>query len=359
MAPSKTRKRLGRGLQSLVSPTTQPQTAAQEKGLTITETPPRGEESTAAPSTSPPATAKRPSHGPEARLSPAPVAASREPVAGDDGIRLGAGEAHARMVEVDRLQPNPRQPRQAVSERSIATLADSIRQTGILQPITVRPRGAEFEIVTGERRWRAAQRAGLEFVPVIVRDVSDEEMLELALVENIQREDLNAIDRATAYRQYCDQFGKKADDVARRLGEDRTTVTNFIRLLELPAEVRQLIGQGLLSAGHGRCLLGVEDAEHLVLLARKIIKEGLSVRAAEGLVRRARTPNQGEPRTGRTPAGRTAHMQDLETRFEQACGTKVKIQQGRRQGRGKIMIDYYSLDDFDRIAQRLGVALET
>ena|GEM_PF-211402 len=272
---------------------------------------------------------------------------------------VGAG-VEARMVNVSLLSANPRQPRSGITERSVAALTRSIRQTGILQPITVRARGDGYEVVTGERRWRAAEAAGLREVPAVVRDVSDEEMLEMALVENIQREDLNAIDRALAYEQYCRRFQKRPEEVARRLGEDRSSVVNFLRLLELPDEVRELVAKGLLSAGHGRSLLGLGKPEQMVLLARTIVKEGLPVRAVEDIVRRSKgRGDRGGPGEGRVarPA-KSAHMRDLENRLSVACGTKVVVEEGRKKGRGKIVIEYYSLDDFDRVARKLGVTLE-
>ncbi len=264
----------------------------------------------------------------------------------------------ARMVPIARLSPNPHQPRGPIAEDSVRTLAESIRQTGILQPITVRPHGVGYQIVTGERRWRAAGLAGLAEVPVVVRKVTDEEMLELALVENIQREDLNAIDRAQAYAHYCAQFARRPEEVAGRLGEDRTTVVNFLRLLELPEAVKEMVAKGLLSAGHARSLLGLPNPEQMLLVARTVVKQGLSVRALEDLVRRTRARGgAGEPAfaTAARPV-KSAHLRDLETRLSLACGTKVSIEEGKRKGSGRMVIEYYSLDDFDRVAGKLGVA---
>lgn len=263
------------------------------------------------------------------------------------------------MVPTARLSPNPHQPRGPIAEESVRTLAESIRQTGILQPITVRPHGAGYQIVTGERRWRAAGLAGLAEVPVVVRHVTDEDMLELALVENIQREDLNAIDRAQAYARYCAQFSRRPEEVAVRLGEDRTTVVNFLRLLELPAPVKEMVTKGLLSAGHARSLLSLPNPEQMLLVARTVVKQGLSVRAVEDLVRRTRARG-GAGGPVLEPAARpvkSAHLRDMETRLSLACGTKVTIEEGRRKGSGRMVIEYYSLDDFDRVAGKLGVTL--
>ncbi|MCK4660132.1 MAG: ParB/RepB/Spo0J family partition protein [Phycisphaerae bacterium] len=271
----------------------------------------------------------------------------------------GAKAMQVRMLSVALLSPNPHQPRSRISDESVAKLADSIRETGILQPITVRVRGGRYQVVTGERRWRAAELANLHEVPVVVREVDDEEMLEMALIENIQREDLNAMDRAMAYQQYCGGFSKTPEDVGRRLGEDRSTVVNFLRLLELPEEVKELVAKGLLSAGHGRSLLGLGDPVKMGLLARSIVKQGLSVRAVEEIVRRSKGKSPKE--AGPAAVGqreKSAHMRDLENRFSMSCGTKVVIQEGQRKSQGKILIEYYSLDDFERIAQRLGVTVE-
>jgi ParB family chromosome partitioning protein len=242
---------------------------------------------------------------------------------------------------------------------NIASLTDSIARYGVLQPIPVRRVGERFEIVAGERRWRAAKAAGLAEVPVIVREASDEEMLELALIENVQREDLNAIDRARAYRELCKRFGLRAEDVGQKVGEDRTTVTNYLRLLELPAGIQTAVAEGRLSMGHARCLLGVDDAERRQRLADSVVENELSVRALEEIVRREKRP-RGEGGIGAGPTGqvRSAHVLDLQTRFEEALKTKVTIHEGRRKGTGRIIIDYFSLDDFDRIAGSLGVKLD-
>ena len=289
------------------------------------------------------------------------------PTGGEGGVARSANKlapvdgagAEVRMVSLAALSPNRHQPRGAISEESVKSLADSIRRTGVLQPITVRARDGGYEVVTGERRWRAAAVAGLKAVPAVVRDVPDDEMLELALVENIQREDLNAIERALAYDQYCRQLGGKADEVARRLGEDRSTVVNFLRLLDLPEEVKTMVADGLISAGHARSLLGLGDAERMRLMAREIVKHGLSVRGVEEIVRRSKdggsrvriTANSGRPT-------KSAHVRELENRLSLACGTKVLIEEGRKKGYGKILVEYYSLDDFDRLAKRLGLELE-
>ena len=268
--------------------------------------------------------------------------------------------AIGQMVGIDAIQPNPFQPRTHLSFEELKPLADSIRQNGILPPIVVRPDGVRFQIIAGERRWSAAREVGLKEVPVVVRAATDQQMLELALIENIQREDLNPIDRAMAYRRYCTEFGLNAEEVAARLGEDRTTVVNYIRLLDLPDEIRILVANGTLSMGHGRCLLGLARPERQVALAARAHADQLSVRALEQMVRVEKTGGAAEPMSPEpsVATGRAAHLRDLERRLEEAVKTKVTIHPGRRRGRGKIVIEYYSLDDFDRITERLGVAPE-
>ena len=259
-------------------------------------------------------------------------------------------------VPIDSILPNPRQPRRHAKDSGIETLARSIKANGVLQPILVRPKGDKFELVVGERRWRACRVAGLDEVPISVRDVSDDEMLELALVENIQREDLNAIDRAQAYRAMRDELGLTPEQIAQRTSEDRTTVTNYIRLLELAPAVQDLVVENLLSMGHARALAGLSDHNLQEKLARAVMQRDLSVRALENLVRQRREETRPQPATGRQP---DPHIQDLERRFSEATGTKVVIMTGRKPSTGRITIEYYSLDDFDRICDKMGVAPES
>jgi ParB family chromosome partitioning protein len=183
-------------------------------------------------------------------------------------------------------------------------------------------------------------------------------MLELALIENLQREDLNAIDRAQAYRQFCDRFGLKPDQVAERLGEDRTTVVNYLRLLDLPDAIKRLVAGGAISMGHARCLLGLDDDRRRWQLAEAVVQNELSVRALEEIVRREKPRDGGAADAQQEPRKVSPHYVDMQRRFEQSLGTKVTIRPSRRKGRGRITIEYYSLDDFDRISERLGVARE-
>jgi len=291
------------------------------------------------------------------------------PASADAGVdRAGV---HAVMLSTEALQANPFQPRDIITTDDVVSIAASIRQHGLLQPITARVLNGQYQIIAGERRWRAAKSIGMTTVPVIVREATDEQMLELALVENLQREDLNAIDRARGYRQFCTQFGLKQEEVADRLGEARATVTNYLRLLELAEPIRAMVAAGKLTMGHARCLLGVENETHRLRLAEAAVANELSVRAVEEVVRRGKALQAGATgmalaegdallRSSGTRRGRlrSAHLRDLEQRFERAVKTKVTIHEGRRKGSGRITIEYFSLDDFDRIAGMLGVEVE-
>lgn len=273
-------------------------------------------------------------------------------VSGRGRGRLGV---EALMVRPDALEPNPFQPRGTIGSEDVAGLADSLRRTGMLQPIIVRRAREGLEIVVGERRWRAARMAGVELVPVLVRQATDDQMLEMALVENIQRSDLNAIEKARGYRRLCDEFSLSVEEVGGRVGEDRTTVTNYLRLLELPRAVMGMVSQGDISMGHARCLLGIDGAERQLQLARSVATNRLSVRALEEVVRRAKADRAGGADAAARKREKSAHVTDLEGQFERALGLKVTIQEGRGKGRGRIIIEYNSLDDFDRAAAALGV----
>lgn len=266
-----------------------------------------------------------------------------------------AGHAHTLAI-VD-LHANPDQPRSSIDEESILSLAASIRVSGLLQPIMVRLKNGRFEIVAGERRWRAGKLAGLTEVPVLVRDVTDQQAIEFALIENIQREDLNAIDRARAYRRFCDRFQLKPEEVAARVGEDRTTVVNYLRLLDLSDDIAEFVVAGKLSMGHARCLLGVKDERLRSQLAGAAAANDLSVRALEEIVRRRRTLRDDARPVSREERV-TPHIRDMQQRFEDAIKTKVTIQEGRKKGTGRVVIEYFSLDDFDRIASALGVDMQ-
>lgn len=272
-------------------------------------------------------------------------------------------------VPVERLVAGKNQPRTSFSAASIGALARSIAQSGVIQPLVVRRLGSRgdgsvdsFEIIAGERRWRAAKAAGLNEVPVVVRELDDQEALEIALIENLQREDLNAIDRAEGYESYCRRFGLVAEDLARRLGEDRSTVVNYLRLLELPEELKGWVAVGKISMGHARSLLGVDAADGQMALARAAVANGWSVRQLEEAVRhrKAGKVDAGGSGGGRSVGipGKRPLIADLEGRLEQAVGTKVRIKEGRKKGTGRITIEYYGLDDFERITGLLGMEVE-
>jgi len=260
-----------------------------------------------------------------------------------------ATEGPTTTVPVAALAPNPHQPRQILDEAELEHLAASIREHGILQPLVVRPSGEGYEIVAGERRFRAALVAGLDEVPAVVRDVPDEQMLELALVENLQRQDLDAIEKAESFKAYLASTGRSQSAAAERLGLDRSTVSNMIRLLELPAEVQMMVRQGLVAMGHARAILAAEDARRQVRLAERVAREGLSVRQVERMV--ASPPAKAKGKKRRKAKG--ADVRELEGRLREALGTKVAVEPGKKAGTGRIVIDFYSQDDLDRILDRL------
>lgn len=268
-------------------------------------------------------------------------------------------DGQATRLPVGSLEPNPFQPRQDFRDEDIQSLARSLQTSGMLQPIVVRYKDGAYEIVAGERRWRAAKSASITHVPVIIRQANDQQMIELALIENIQREDLNPIERARAYRAFCDRFGLSAEQVAERLGEDRSTVANYMRLLELPSDIMDLVAARQLTMGHARCLLGVASNDRRLQLAESAARHELSVRALEDIVRRERVKARPEGTSTKPEQSidrvQRPHLRELQTRFEQALQTKVTIREGKKRGSGRIVIQYYSLDDFDRVADRLGV----
>jgi len=250
------------------------------------------------------------------------------------------------QVPVAAIHPNRYQPRVDFDPEALNDLAESIASKGIIQPLLVRPDADGYELIAGERRWRAASQLGLEEVPVIIREVDDAESLEMAIIENIQREDLNPIEKAKAYKDLIERFALTQDEAAGRLGQKRSTVANMLRLLDLPEEIQQSVSRGTLTMGHARALLGLNDAQAMKRLARKIETEGLSVRAVEAAVQRI---NEAEP-SGKVEY-KSAHLKDIEDRLRRALGTRVTIAEGR--GRGKITIEFYSNDDFDRILDKL------
>jgi ParB family chromosome partitioning protein len=256
-------------------------------------------------------------------------------------------------VDIDRLSPNEFQPRAHVDDARLTDLARSIQSNGVIQPIVVRKLGDRFQIIAGERRWRAAKRAGLLRVPVAIRDVApgqENSLLEMALIENIQREDLNPIEEATAYRRLSDEFQLRQEDIAARVGKDRATVANYVRLLKLPDEVRSEVASGRLSMGHARALLALEDEAEQRRTARDIIARGLSVRETESRVKK--TADGGAPaKETALPRPVDVHTRAAEERLRLSLGTRVRIV---RQGtRGRIEIDFASEDELIRIYEQL------
>ncbi len=252
-------------------------------------------------------------------------------------------------IPCDSIRPNPFQPREIVDEEGIRELASSIELHCVLQPPVVRPAGEGYELVAGERRWRACQFLGRETMPVTIREVDDDRMLEIALIENLQREDLNAIEKARAYRRYLDEVELTHEEAARRLGKERSTLTNQLRLLELSDDLQAMVSRGTLSMGHARALLSVPDEARRRDLARRIAAEGLSVRETERLARDGRAAKARKPRKEKLE--HTPHMQDLERRLRERFATKARIDGGNK--KGKIVLEYFSMDELSRILDLL------
>jgi ParB family chromosome partitioning protein len=305
--------------------------------------------------------AKRPhlGRGLEALLGPITVVPSEQeqvPVVRDEHKYPQDKELEKSKSELplSSIRPNPYQPRQFWDENELKELAESIRQNGVIQPILVRPAGdGQYEIIAGERRFRAAQIAGLSAIPVLIRQATEEQMLELALVENIHRADLNPIERAQAYQKYIQSFSLTQTEAAQRLGEDRSVISNYLRLLDLPADVQEMLKAGQLSMGHARAILALQDEEVRRKLANRAMAGRLSVREVEQIVRRLL---QRDQQTNQQKKEKAAYILDLEKRLETILGTKVRIEPGRRGSRGRIIIEYYSLDEFERLAQSMGMS---
>ncbi len=248
-------------------------------------------------------------------------------------------------VPVDRVRPNPYQPRRQFSEDEMAELVESIRKHGVLQPVLVRRAGDDYELVAGERRWRAAMAAGLKSLPAVIRECTDRQLMEMALVENLQREDLNAIEEAAAYRLLLQEFTMTQEDIAERVGKSRPHVANTLRLLQLPAEVQDLIREGRLSAGHGRALMGLSDGSLQRRVAERALTERLSVRQLEELVQALSRRRERKQARSRTP-----ELAAIEDRLQELLGTKVRISGERR---GRVEIRFYSSEDLERIVDLL------
>jgi ParB family chromosome partitioning protein len=255
------------------------------------------------------------------------------------------------------LEPNPFQPRQDYDPAELASLAQSIQQHGVLQPILVRQHEGRYQIVAGERRFRAAQEAGLSRIPVRILELDDQQMFAFALVENLQRQDLNAIEKAQAFQEYIGRFAVTHEQLAQHVGVDRSTVTNLVRLLELPDAIQQMVRQGRITFGHARAIIGVADPEVQMRLAERIQSEGLSVRQIEALVREpnpVEAPAIPKP-SGRKPVAKSAHILSLESDLRRRFGAKVEIKP-KATDRGAIMIYFSSNEEFERLMDSLGGA---
>lgn len=361
---SNAKRRLGRGLTSLIGRSVPiaaapgPQQARPAHGGGIGDGP-----SAAVPS------ATRQPEQPSEEPSGAEQIATRSAGHGSQTRSNGLSPLEeVQALPLDHIEPNPHQPRQVISPESLRSLADSIRAAGVMQPIVVRPGSAtgpsvaRFQIVAGERRWRAARLLGLDTIPAIVRSVDDRTAAEWAIVENVQREDLNPMDRAMALRRLVDEFAVSQSELAERLGLDRSTVANMLRLNDLDPFTMKLVREGRLSAGHGRALLGCHDATRRAVLAAAASRGEWSVRRTEQAVAADVARADGGPASARAARGAAPaalHLAALQRRISDALGTRTIIEQGRAKGSGRLILEYYSLEQFEGLLHRLGIAEAT
>jgi len=255
----------------------------------------------------------------------------------------------ANEIPIDLIDPSALQPRFVFDEAKLDELARSITANGVVQPLLVRRKGARYELIAGERRWRAAQRAGLTRIPAVVRSVTDDKVLELALIENIQREDLNPIEEARAYKKLIETLGLTQEIVAERVGRDRSYVTNYLRLLKLPDDLQKLLQVGRLTTGHCRALLGAEQVDVQRRLARKIIEQDLSVRATERLVKQTTEARPARLKAAAKREDGDANIRAAENKLRRRFGTHVRIVQARGESRGIIELEFYNQGDLDRL----------
>ena len=259
------------------------------------------------------------------------------------------GKEIEKTLRVSELEPNSNQPRKIFEEDALQELADSIKEFGIIQPIVVTPKNKKFEIIAGERRWRAARLAGLKEVPVIIRDYTEQQIVEISLIENIQRENLNPIEEALAYQRLVDEFSLKQDDVAERVSKSRATITNSLRLLKLCKNVQQMVIDDKISSGHARALLAIEDADLQYEVACKVFDESLSVRQTEALVKKLNAAPKNQPKEEIKHPYLYADTEEL---LKQILGSKVSIK-AKSNDKGKIEIEYYSSDELDALVDKL------
>jgi ParB family chromosome partitioning protein len=256
-------------------------------------------------------------------------------------------------IDIDLIEPNAAQPRTHFDEGRLEELAQSIRSNGIVQPVLVRKRGGRYQLIAGERRWRAAQRAGLQRVPAVVREIPDDKLLELALIENIQRQELNAIEEAHAYKRLIETLGLTQEVVAQRVGRDRSFITNYLRLLRLPDDIQHLVEVEKLTTGHARALLGVDDQDIQRKVARTVIEQSLSVRETERAIKRIIAGASPTLATVPIPRRDDANVRAAETKLRRRFGTQVRVIPSQTGTGGKIEIEYYNDSDLDRLYQLL------
>jgi ParB family chromosome partitioning protein len=271
---------------------------------------------------------------------PAPTTAAEVPKAAPDRLPIAS------------IQPNPMQPRSIFHGEKLEELAESIRANGIIQPLIVRPQGNEYQIVAGERRWRAAQLAGLTDVPVVVQEISDSHLLEVALVENIQREDLNPIETAQAFERLHRELGLSQEEIGKRTGKDRSSIVNTMRLLKLPKEVQNLVAAQRLSMGHAKAILSLHTHDQQIEVAEKTAAQGMSVRQVEALVQDLTSDREGKPKKGKDPKRIDPNVQAAIDELTRALGTRVRIVQ-LSDKHGRIEIEYFSQEELDRLYEQL------
>jgi ParB family chromosome partitioning protein len=270
---------------------------------------------------------------------------------GDDSPASPQSAEGLNEIDIDLIQPNPEQPRTRFTEAALEELAQSIAANGVVQPIVVRPRNGKYEIVAGERRWRAAQRAGLKKIPAAVKEVSDDKLLELALIENIQRQELNPIEEAMAFRKLIDSMGFTQEALSASVGKERTLIATALRLLKLPSDIQTLVEEGKLSAGHGRALLMTDDITAQRRTARMVIEKGLSVRETERVIKRAESHSGGNRKS--IIKKKDPNFEAAETKLRRRLGTNVSIIPNPNGTGGKLEIEYYNQQDLDRIYQTI------
>jgi ParB family chromosome partitioning protein len=259
-----------------------------------------------------------------------------------------------REIEVAKVSPNSQQPRRQFDDESLKSLAESIRAAGIIQPIIVRQIGDGYQLVAGERRWRAARIAGITHIPAIVRSIDPLEQAQLALIENIHREDLNPVDRALAYRSMLTSLGLTHQELANKLGEERSSIANYLRLIDLEGSVRNMVAAGILSFGHAKLLAGIDNPAEQLRLANRVISDQLSVRSLEKLLKSIET----EPEAPAPPTSPNAHIADLERRLSRDLQMRTEVRQAGKAGKGRVVIHYASLDQFDQLLQRLSIRID-